>query len=97
MALARVSSRRLRAAVTIAALVSRRIGYPLTFVHLERSDDLFEVVGDLAVHFNHAGLTAGFGRGDDLQGLLAVLAVLRQELVGGEEHWTGKARVGVRA
>src|SRR5262249_48861002 len=98
MALARVNSRRLRAAVTIA-VVSGGIGHllPLAFVGLKRGNDLFEVVGDLPVHLHHAVLAAGFGCGDDLQGLLSVLSVLRQELDGGEEHRACQAGVGVGA
>jgi hypothetical protein len=86
MVLARVSACRLCAAVMIAAVLLARIYDLLVVVVLESGDDLFEVVGDLAVHLGHAGLAAGFGFGDDLQGLLAVLPVLGQELGGGEEH-----------
>ena len=38
-----------------------------------------------------AGEAAGFGGGDQLQGLLPLLAALGQELAGGEEHWAGQA------
>jgi hypothetical protein len=49
---------------------------------LECCDDLGEVASDLPVHFGEAVLAAGFGRGDDLQDLLAMLVVLGQELGG---------------
>jgi hypothetical protein len=44
-----------------------------------------------------AGLAAGLGRGGDLQQLLVLLAMLGQELGGGDEHRAGQAGVGVRA
>jgi hypothetical protein len=57
----------------------------------------FEVAGDLPVHLGLPGVAASFGCGDDLQGLPVLIAVLRQELRGGDEHGAGQAGVGVRA
>src|SRR6266511_683925 len=67
------------------------------FFFLERGDALVEVAGDLPVHLCQARLAAGFGRGGDLQQLLVLLAMLGQELGGGDEHRAGQAGVGVRA
>jgi len=44
-------------------------------VGLESGNDAVEVAEYLAVHLGEAGLAARFGGGDDLQDLLAVLAV----------------------
>ena len=51
----------------------------------------------MAVHLGESLLSAGFGGGDQLQGLLSLLVVLGQEFVGGQEHGAGQTRVGVRA
>ena len=51
----------------------------------------------MAVHLDHAGLSLGFGRGDDLDDLLVVLSVKRQELHRRDEHRTAQACVRVRA
>ena len=52
---------------------------------------------NLLVHLGESLLSAGLSGGDELQGLLPLSAVLRQELAGGEEHRAGQAGVGVRA
>src|SRR5258708_29345907 len=82
----------------IAELLSARTG-GLQFWRLafQRGDDLLEVGGDLPVHLRDAFLAAGLGGGDDLQGLLVMLAMAGKELGGGEEHRARQARVGVRA
>jgi hypothetical protein len=64
--------------------------FAVASVVVQRGDDLVEVVGDLTVHLDQPGLAACFGGGDDLQDLVAVLAVLGQELGGGEEHRAGE-------
>ena len=64
---------------------------------VEGGDDAVEVAQDLPVHLDQPVLAAGLGGGDELQDLLAVVAVLGQELAGGEEHRAGQAGVGVRA
>jgi hypothetical protein len=66
-------------------VLSGRIGFRLwlrSALGLECCDDLGEVASDLPVHFGEAVLAAGFGGGDDLEDLLAVLVVLGQELGG---------------
>src|SRR5271163_4116854 len=63
---------------------------------VEASDDAVEVEQNLTVHFGESLLTASLGGGDQLQRLLALFVVLRQELPGGEEH-RAQTRVGVRA
>lgn len=80
MALARVSSRRRWAVEIRGPVLSARIGSSFCLatvaVVFERGDDPVEVVGDLAVHLDLPELTAGFGGGDDLEGVLAVSPVL---------------------
>src|SRR5271154_1367327 len=61
---------------------------------VEASDDAVEVEQNLTVHFGESLLTASLGGGDQLQRLLALFVVLRQELPGGEEHRAGQTRVG---
>jgi hypothetical protein len=46
----------------------------------EGGDDLVQVVGDLPVHLGDAGMSCGFGGGDDLQGLLPLGVILGQVL-----------------
>ena len=58
---------------------------------LQGCDDLFEVAGDLPVHLGQAGLAECFGRGNDLQRLLVLGAVLGQVLGGGDEDRAGQA------
>src|SRR6266568_146506 len=106
---ARVSSCRCLAAATMGAALSGRIGLGLLglvlvlvrgflLVFFQRRDDALEAGGDLAVHLGHAGLPAGLGGGDDLQGGAALGTVLGQELGGGDEYRAGRqAGVGVRA
>src|SRR5258708_35749654 len=79
----------------IAELLSARTG-GLQFWRLafQRGDDLLEVGGDLPVHLRDAFLAAGLGGGDDLQGLLVMLAMAGKELGGGGEHRAGQAPVG---
>jgi hypothetical protein len=48
----------------------------------DAGDDLVEVSEYLPVHLSQPLLAAGFGGGDDLDDLLALLVVLRQELWG---------------
>jgi hypothetical protein len=67
------------------------------WVCFQCADDLVEVAEDLPVHLAQAGLAAGLGRGDDLQHLLAVLAVPGQELGRGYEHRACQTRVCMRA
>ena len=69
IALARVSSWRCRAALMrrTTLWLSGRIGRDLRVtVVFEGCDDRFEVVGDVPVHFDEAGLTTRFGGADDL-------------------------------
>jgi hypothetical protein len=70
--------------------VPRCLGVRLGF---ERGDDLVEVAEHLPVHLGQPLLVAGFGGGDDLDDLTALLVVLRQELRGGDEHRAGQAGV----
>ena len=94
IALARVSSRRRRAAAIIGAVLSGRIGCRLAgFVRvpLQGRDDLLEAAGGLTVHLRHPGLAVHLGRGDDLQRLLVLCLVLGQEFGGGDEHRAGQA------
>src|ERR1039457_5130319 len=53
---------------------------------LRASDDARQVPGVPLVDFRHPHLPAGLGGGDDLEGLLVLLAVLRQELGGSDEQ-----------
>src|SRR6266511_4680327 len=93
MARCRVAWLRWWAAWMRKRVLSGRIGGLLLawFFFLERGDDLVEVAGDLPVHLCQARLAAGFGRGGDLQQLLVLLAMLGQELGGGDEHRAGQA------
>src|ERR1700688_1981071 len=63
---------------------------------LEGGDDLVQVAGDLPVHLGDAGMPAGLGRGDDLQGGLPLGMMLREELGGSHEHRASQARVRMR-
>jgi hypothetical protein len=65
-------------------------------VGFQRGDDAVEVPKDLLVHLGQADLPVGGGRGEQLSGLLAVLAVLIEELRGGDEHRAGQPGIGVR-
>lgn len=93
MALERVYLLRRRAASMMCWLLSARVcgGLRLIGVGFQRRDDLLQVAQDLPVHLHHSCLAAGLGGGDDLQQLLALFAVLRQELGGGDEHRAGQA------
>ncbi|MFI8888638.1 MULTISPECIES: hypothetical protein [unclassified Streptomyces] len=71
-------------------------GLRLFGVGFQRGDDPIQVAQDVLVHLHHPCLAAGLGGGDDLQQLLALFAVLRQELGGGDEQRAGQAGVGVR-
>ena len=62
----------------------------------QTGDDLLKVAEDLAIHLGHACLAAGLGGRDDLQQLLPLLVVLRQELGGGDKHRAGQAGIGLR-
>jgi hypothetical protein len=95
MALARVSSRRRRAAEISELVLLGPIGclHLLAVVVFQRCDDLFEVFRDLAVHLGDPGLSARLGGGDDLVDLLVVGAVLGEELGGGDEHRAGQAGI----
>src|SRR5712691_24233 len=99
IALALVSSCRRLAAAMIGPVLSARIGDVLLRVvaGLQGGDDALQVAGDLLVHLSHPRLPAGFGGGDDLQGLLVLLAVLREELFCGDEQRACEACVGVFA
>ena len=44
-----------------------------------------------------SGMTVGFGASDQRAGVVELLAMLRQELGGGDEQWASQARIGVRA
>lgn len=63
---------------------------------VEAGDDPVEITEDLLVHLGQSLLTAGFGGGDDLQDLAAMLTVLGQKLQCCHEHRASQARVGVR-
>src|SRR5690242_9413866 len=94
MALLRASSWRRLAAAISCAVLSARIGGPRPVGvcrGLERGDDLVEVAEHVPVHLGQPLLAAGFGGGEDLDDLLALLVVLGQELRGGDEHRAGQA------
>ena len=91
MALALVSSCRREAASESGS--GRICGFflPVLAAVFESGDDLVQVAGDLPVHLGDAGLAVRFGRGDDLQGLLPLGVMLREELRRGHEHRAGQA------
>ena len=60
----------------VATVVSTHLRILWFGVVFECGDDVVEVAEDLLVHFDEAALSAGFGGGDDLHDLLAVLTVL---------------------
>ncbi|VBA40691.1 hypothetical protein LAUMK13_03185 [Mycobacterium innocens] len=60
-------------------LLARMFGLPWFWI-VEGGDDVVQVMQDLTVHLGQTLLTAGFGGGDQLQGLLPLLVVLGQEL-----------------
>src|SRR5215831_9455997 len=96
MALARVSSCRRAAA---AARASGRMGIcllPVPAVGFEGGDDLAEIAGDLPVHLGDAGVAAGLGGGDDLQGGPPLGMVLREELGRSDKHRTCQTRICMR-
>src|SRR3546814_9859229 len=78
-------------------LLSARIFGRLLLVGLERGDAGVEVGQHSAVGFGEALPAASLGGGDQLQSLLALSAVLGQELRCRDEHRAGQTRVGVRA
>jgi hypothetical protein len=55
----------------------------LSFDGFERVDDAFEVGGDLPVVGGQAGAAGLLGDGDELEGVVVLAAVQRQELWGG--------------
>src|SRR5579875_2572920 len=79
--------------------LSARINQPvfLRSFFFQACDDSLQVGEDLLVHLGHARLAAALGSRYDLVHLFTVLAVLGQELNGGEEHRAGKAGVRVGA
>ena len=66
-------------------------------VGFEGVDDGEQVGFDGAVHLGQAGVSVGFGAGDQCASVLELAAVLRQELGGRNEQWACQTRVGVRA
>src|SRR6516165_6098624 len=86
MALARVSSCRRAAAMASGVRLSACTGGCLlpaalaVIVCFEGFDDLVQVGCDLLVHLGHAGVSGGFGGGDELDGGLALGVVVREEL-----------------
>ena len=64
---------------------------------LEAVDDAQQVEPDRRVHVNDALASVGCGCGDQLVGSLELVAVLGEELAGGEEVGAGQAGVRVRA
>ena len=58
---------------------------------VEGGDDAVQVGEHLPVHLGESLLATGLGGGDELQGLLALFAVLGQEFGGGEEHRASQA------
>src|SRR5215211_5053757 len=102
MARWRVSRARRRAAATRWWELSARIGHLPAVVGLavagfQRTDDPVQVGQDLLVHLGQPQLPVGGGGGQQPLGLVAVLAVLVQELWGGDEHRAGQAGVGMGA
>src|ERR1019366_10389703 len=97
MALARVSSwRRAAASERGSGRTGGRL-FLITALGIEGGDDLVQVAGDLPVHLGNAGMSCGFGCGDDLQGGLPLGMMLRAELGGSHEHRTCQTRVRMRA
>ena len=57
----------------------------------ERGDDPVQVGGDLPVHLGETGLPVRLGGSDDLQGLLPLGVMLREEFRRRHEHRAGQA------
>jgi hypothetical protein len=74
--------------------LSARIRRPVDLrvvVGFQRGDAPVQVAQDLLVHLGQTELPVGGGSGQQPVGLLAMLAVLVQELWDGDEHRAGQA------
>src|SRR5690625_582486 len=112
-ALARVSRLRRRAASTRGSELSACIVWlasagalaaarwlaclAAVVVGLERVDDGQQRRLDLLVHLDHPSWAVLFCLGDQTAGGVELLLVFGEGVGGGDEQWTGQARVGVRA